>query len=161
MISDIRRVTGRDCLEQAQYLDDHSDVRLGDLIRAGLLVLEAGVITSNRSLGEVPTIFRNLGGLLAHELVGKELFGVADLGQVLHRDDCADERSRRRYDELVEQLSAGRQEPNITIDRVSGIIQDGNKTAGAFHQIHLESDDIELSVYLVRHPLPNEHGGCA
>lgn len=161
MISDIHRVTGRECLEQARYLDDHSDVRLGHLIRRGLLVLEAGVITSNRSLGEMPTIFRNLGGLLAHDLFGRELFAVAELGHVLHRDDCNDERSRRRYDELVEELGAGRQEPNITIDRASGIIQDGNKTAGAFHQIHLAGDEVELPVYLVRLPLPNEHGGCA
>lgn len=160
MIADIRRVIGRDCLEQAQYLDDHSDVALGGLIRAGLLVLEVGVVTSNRSLGDMSTIFRNLGGLLAQDLVGREFFAVAEIGRVLHRGDCTDERSRRRFDELVEQLGAGRQEPNITIDRASGIIQDGNKTAGAFHQIHLDGDDIELPVYLVRQPSPNEHGGC-
>jgi hypothetical protein len=154
------RVTGRECWDQIRYLAEHSDVNLAAPIQAGHLVLEKGFINDVRYLGNYHTIFTELGGLRAQNVFGRRLFRVEEISEILHRDECTDARSRQRYDDLVRRLEDRGQSPNITIDPVAEIIQDGNKTAAAYHSLYSLCETCDLSVFLVRPPARHEPGGC-
>lgn len=160
MIGEIQRVTGDECRKQIQFLQKYSHVDLATPLLAGRLVLEKGVIRSRQLLGNASTIFTNLGGIRARDLFGTERFRVREVREVLDHPGCTDAASRERYDDLIQKLRAGTQEMNITIDRPSGMIEDGNKSAAAYHDEHSSEDEIELSVYLVRPPAAGEKTGC-
>ncbi len=150
MIDQISRVTGTEWRQQISYLQEHSHVPLAQPLKDRHLILERGVISSREFLGNYNTIFTNLGGLRASIIYQRELFRVADVNEVLHREDCNDPPSRERYNDLVEKIGNGSQQPNITIARPEAIILDGNKSAAAYNDLHIADDEIELRVYLVR-----------
>jgi hypothetical protein len=156
MIDHISKVTGTEWRQQIRYLQEHSHVSLDQRLKTGHLILERGVISSREFLGECNTIFNDLGGLRAIIIYQRELFRVAEVNDILHREGCNDPPSRKRYDELVEKIGNGSQQPNITIARPEVTILDGNKSAAAYHDLHMADDEIELHVYLVRPRAPGD-----
>ncbi len=149
MIEDLIKATSEELNAQVEFLASTPVYWLAQLLRDGRLRLMKGRITSTKALGEQMTIFGDLGGILAPEEVGLDKYLVKQVRAVLMNESCKDVKSRQRFHTLVAELTADSLKPNITLLRDGrDIIYDGNKTAAAYHYVHISDERIDLSVFV-------------
>lgn len=94
-------------------------------------------IASRDELGRKETIFRDLGGLEASVLTGRERFQVGETWPVLTRDDCRDNATRAVVAALIEAERKGALADRrlTTFDDGAGVMfVDGNKRATAIYE---------------------------
>src|SRR5437899_8543434 len=93
---------------------------LADELERARLVAWHELVPTRRALGEMLTIFGNLGGLSAWELNGRDKFRVSDAWPVLSRFDCDDPKSRMTVTSMIESERQSR-----LSDRALTVLDDG------------------------------------
>jgi hypothetical protein len=136
--------------ELADYLERTPVAGYAQLLHTGIAIASNVEIPSRASLRETWSIFGNLGGIDAPQVVERAKFLVSEVRGILERPDCTDARSRQRLTELLDAVQGGRLvDRRITLALTDGgtVIVDGNKRAAAIYE--LASDAVALPAFLI------------
>lgn len=146
-MEDLIEVGRQDLEEQVVYLGNTPVSWTAKRLQAGVAKLQKGRIKSVSELGDLNSIFSNLGDLFAAAEVGRQKFQIKHVRTMLLDPRCGDDFRRNRLDKIEAGLRNGSINPNITV--FDGMVIDGNKTAAAYHDIHQAAPEIDLPVYVI------------
>lgn len=149
-----------ECTEQVKkehiaYLKGTPVSSIADSLSQGLCQLKSAAISSLLELGEMQTIFADLGGIKSSTIFGQEKFLVKQVLDVLNNPDCTDAKSLESINYFMGELMLGSLDPIITIYMSASnnpMIIDGDKRAVAIYNDAINrklNSSIHIPVYLI------------
>ncbi len=133
--------------EQVGYLGNTPVAWAAKWLQGGVAKLQKGHIKSVSELGDLSSIFSNLGDLFAATEVGRQKFQIKHVRTILLDPRCGDDLRRNRLETIEAGLRDGSIDPNITV--FDDMVIDGNKTAAAYHHIYHDVPEIDLPVFVI------------
>jgi len=120
-------------------------------LQARHLLAHRATVLTRQDLGQLLSIFANLGGIASMQETGHLTYLIRDVQAVLAQPGCTDTDSRTRLAGLIESVRVGRLTDRIlTAARtdVGVVFVDGNKRAVAIYEAG-EPTPVRLPIYLL------------
>ena len=149
----LRDCTPQETTEHSTYLKSTPVAQFGIALGQGRLILKKGLIQGYEDLGNSKTIFGELGGLKAQDLLNRSNFLVSDALEILTNPKCSDLRSLVSINYFLCQFDRKGINAKITFfkDENNLSIVDGNKRAIAVYNWVKDNpiDGFQLEVFII------------
>jgi hypothetical protein len=138
-------------IKLARYLRRTAIPAFAGELEGGRVRADRATVLTREDLGQLRSIFADLGGIMAIQETGRPTHRVDEVRAVLARPDCTDSDSRTRLANLIRALrSGGLTDRTLTTALTDGgvVFVDGNKRAAAIYET-AAATPIRLPVYLL------------
>jgi hypothetical protein len=139
------------------HLSTSNVPQLVRLIESGAAV-DKGEISPLAEVGQLPTIFKNIGTVRSEQEYGQKTFRVSQVPEVLQKAQCTDRAMRQKIDSYKKEVAEGTYRLTVTLLQTDGdfYIWDGDKSAVACfeHASQTGNARYSLPVFVIRPPVP-------